>query len=167
MIRSIQDFEFVWSQEIEATQKILKHITDRSLSQAITPNNRTLGRLAWHLVTTIPKMMGRTGLTIAGTPHDAPMPATAREMFKAYNESAISLLDALKKHWTNESLNIQDDMYGQMWTRGQTLTVLIHHQIHHRGQMTVLMRQAGLDLPGIYGPTREEWAQYGMTEPSI
>ncbi|MBI4917058.1 MAG: damage-inducible protein DinB, partial [Acidobacteria bacterium] len=31
-------------------------------------------------------------------------------------------------------------------------------QIHHRGAMSVLVRQAGLVLPDIYGPTREQMA---------
>jgi uncharacterized damage-inducible protein DinB len=53
-------------------------------------------------------------------------------------------------------------MYGQRWKRGFTLTALVEHQIHHRGQMTVLMRQAGLRVPGIYGPAREDWASMGM-----
>ena len=52
-------------------------------------------------------------------------------------------------------------MYGQRWTRGFTLHALLEHQIHHRGQMTVLMRQAGLRVPGIYGPAREDWASHG------
>jgi len=42
------------------------------------------------------------------------------------------------------------------------LVSLITHQAHHRGQMTVLMRQAGLKVPGVYGPAREEWAAMGM-----
>ena len=42
-----------------------------------------------------------------------------------------------------------------------TLFYLIAHQTHHRGQMTVLMRQAGLRVPGIYGPAKEEWAAFG------
>jgi uncharacterized damage-inducible protein DinB len=53
-------------------------------------------------------------------------------------------------------------MYGDKWKRGQTLHALILHQAHHRGQMTVLMRQAGLPVPGIYGPSREEWEAFGM-----
>jgi uncharacterized damage-inducible protein DinB len=44
---------------------------------------------------------------------------------------------------------------------------LILHQVHHRGEMIVLMRMAGLAVPGIFGPTREEWAQYGMQPPSV
>jgi uncharacterized damage-inducible protein DinB len=59
----------------------------------------------------------------------------------------------------------EDDMYGEMWKRGFTLYNLITHQIHHRGQMTVLMRQSGLKVPGFYGPSFEEWAQYGMEAP--
>lgn len=31
----------------------------------------------------------------------------------------------------------------------------------------VLMRQAGLKVPGTYGPAKEEWQQYGMKEPKI
>ena len=42
------------------------------------------------------------------------------------------------------------------------LSALIRHEAHHRGQMTVLMRQAGLTVPGVYGPSREEWVAYGM-----
>jgi uncharacterized damage-inducible protein DinB len=47
-------------------------------------------------------------------------------------------------------------MYGEHWPRGLTLQALVFHEIHHRGAMTVLMRQAGLTVPGIYGPNREE-----------
>ena len=53
-------------------------------------------------------------------------------------------------------------MYGMSWKRGTTLSILVNHQAHHRGQMTVLMRQAGLMVPGVYGPAKEEWASMGM-----
>jgi uncharacterized damage-inducible protein DinB len=35
---------------------------------------------------------------------------------------------------------------------------LVRHLIHHRGQMSVLMREAGLIVPGVYGLSREETA---------
>jgi uncharacterized damage-inducible protein DinB len=167
MIRSIHDFEYQWSQELEATQKVFKHLTDKSLPQAVNPEGRTLGRLAWHITTTIPEMMGRTGLKIAGPDPESPLPSSAKEIFKAYNEAALSLLEQVKSQWTDATLEQKDDMYGQMWARGETLTSLIVHQIHHRAQMTVLMRQAGLAVPGIYGPAREEWAAFGMKPPEI
>lgn len=31
--------------------------------------------------------------------------------------------------------------------------------------MTVLMRQAGLPVPGIYGPAKEEWTTFGLEAP--
>jgi len=53
-------------------------------------------------------------------------------------------------------------MYGETWKRGMTLLYLMLHQAHHRGQITVLMRQAGLKVTGIYGPAKEEWQTMGM-----
>ena len=64
-------------------------------------------------------------------------------------------------------MEIEDDMYGEKWKRGMTLQGLIHHEIHHRAEMIVLMRLAGLPVPGLYGPTREEWTQYGMEPPVV
>jgi uncharacterized damage-inducible protein DinB len=167
MIRSIGDFDLLWSRELEATQKILKHLSDRSLSQRVDSEGRTLGRLAWHIVTTISEMMSRTGLTIAGPHPDAPVPAVAKDIFRAYNDAAVSLLGEVKSRWTDATLEETDEMYGEKWKRGAALTALVLHQTHHRGQMTILMRQAGLEIPGIYGPARQEWAAFGMKPPAV
>ena len=64
---------------------------------------------------------------------------------------------------TNADLEKEDTMYGEQWQRKVTLTSLVFHQIHHRAQIEVLMRQAGLRVPGLYGPSKEEWAAMGMT----
>ncbi len=167
MIRTIADFEYHWSQELEATQKVLKHLTDRSLSSSAAPDGRTIGRLAWHIVTSIPEMMGRTGLTIAGVAEHDPVPPGAKAIFKAYSDAAISLLEQVTTGWTDATLEQTDEMYGERWKRGQTLTALLLHQVHHRGQLTALMRHAGLAVPGVYGPAREEWAAFGMQPPQI
>lgn len=167
MIATISQFVYIWSQELEATQKLLKHLTDNSLSRSVGPGGRTLGRLAWHITTTIPEMMSRTGLTLAGPGPDDPVPGSAKEIFNGYNVAAISLLEQVRAGWDDGSLAVKDDMYGEMWPRGRTLMSLILHQVHHRGQMTVLMRQAGLEIPGLYGPARQEWEAYGMKPPEI
>ena len=33
---------------------------------------------------------------------------------------------------------------------------LLHHLIHHRGQLVLMCRMAGEAPPGLYGPNREE-----------
>jgi uncharacterized damage-inducible protein DinB len=167
MIRTIADFDRMWQAELEATQKIFKHLTNASLAQFVSPDDRTLGRLAWHITTSIPEMMQRTGLKIEEPSSDAPVPATAKEIFNAYNSAAASMLQQITNSWTDATLLQKDEMYGEQWERGFTLQVLIHHQIHHRGQMTVLMRQAGLSVPGIFGPSREEWSAFGMQPPAV
>jgi len=167
MIHTIAEFERIWVPELEATQKVLKHLTNASLSHAAGPEDRTLGRLAWHIILTLGEMMGRTGLKVTAPEEDAPVPATAREILQAYNAAAISLLEHVKSTWKDETLKVEDDMYGQRWSRAMTLQALIFHQIHHRAQMTVLMREAGLDVPGVYGPARQEWAAFGMQPPSV
>jgi uncharacterized damage-inducible protein DinB len=167
MFHTIDDFVYVWSQEIEATQKILKHLTDASLTREFSPDVRTLGRLAWHIVTTLPEMMERTGLTLVGPRPDDPIPATAKEIFRSYNEAAISLLDQIKGQWTDATLAQEDNMYGERWKRSATLAALVFHQVHHRAQMTVVMRLAGLEVPGIYGPAQQEWRKMGMTPPPV
>ena len=167
MIRTIDDFATLWKQETEATQRALNAMTDASLAQPVTNDHRTLGRIAWHLTGTSKEMMERTGLHVDGPPADSPVPTSAKTIAETYAKSAASLAEAVRKNWTDDTLNTVDDMYGEKWARAQTLLSLVLHQAHHRGQMNVLMRQAGLTPPGIYGPAKEEWAQWQMQAPAI
>lgn len=168
MFRRMADFEKTWAYESEQTLRVLRALTDIALGQRVAPQDRTLGRMAWHLAGSIGEMAGRTGLTIAGPAHDAPPLSTASGIAAAYERAAASLTSALQAGgWTDETLLVEDEMYGERWARGFTLFVLITHQAHHRGQMTVLMRQAGLAVPGVYGPARDEWASMGMQAPEV
>lgn len=162
MYRKIQDFQGLWAYETEATLKVFDALTDPSLSQQVEPTGRTLGRLAWHLVQTLSEMLGRTGLSVVGPGESDPVPTSAEEIAARFREAAESLARQIEERWSDSDLEVEDDMYGEMWKRGQTLAALVSHQTHHRGQMTVLMRQAGLKVPGVYGPSREEWAEFGM-----
>jgi uncharacterized damage-inducible protein DinB len=162
MIRTIEDFKNEWSYEIEATAKVLNNLNDLSLTQKVNAEGRELGRLAWHITTSIGEMLGRVGLQADAPEETVEPPASAKEISDAYERTARSAMDLVTQNWKDETLFLEDNMYGEMWKRGFTLSVLIHHQIHHRGQMTVLMRQAGLKVPGVYGPAREEWAAMGM-----
>jgi uncharacterized damage-inducible protein DinB len=164
----LKHFERAWAFESESTLKILRALTDSSLAQAVAPEERTLGRIAWHITTSVPEMMERTGLKLAGPAAHSPVPSTAAEIVAGYAAASASLLHALTSTgWSDETLQQKDEMYGEQWKRGFTLNVLVTHQAHHRGQMTVLMRQAGLKVPGVYGPAREEWAGMGIEPPPV
>jgi len=112
-------------------------------------------------------MMAKTGLTIKSVLPDAPLPTKAVAIQKAYASASRELLEQIKTGWTDQTLAVVDEMYGEKWPRGMPARVLLDHQTHHRGQMTVLMRQAGLTVPGVYGPAKEEWGAYGAPPPEI
>jgi len=162
---TLQAFLAEWKAESSATEKMMLALTDASLGQAVGPDARTLGRMAWHVAATIPEMMNLTGLGLPALPEKPPAKAAA--IAAAYGAAAAGLARALPAKWTDADLSREDPMYGETWTRAFTLRCLISHQIHHRGQMTVLMRQAGLRVPGVYGPAREEWVNMGMSPPEV
>lgn len=162
MFRTIEDFQKTWAYEAEMTGKTLLSLTDESLRQKAYDDGRTLGFLAWHLTITLGEMLALVGLTIDAPAVDSEGPASASEIVRIYGIGGKSVSDVVGKNWTADTLLIEDELYGETWSRGMTLFYLIAHQAHHRGQMTILMRQAGLRVPGIYGPAREEWAAFGM-----
>jgi uncharacterized damage-inducible protein DinB len=167
MYRKIDDFVKAWETESSSSQKLMDALTDSSLQQQVVDGHRSLGRVAWHIVTTIPEMMANTGLKLGAVAPDTPVPAKAAVIKQAYAVVAEELLKQVNSNWTDETLTVEDEMYGEKWARGKSARVLIDHQTHHRGQMTVLMRQAGLKVPGVYGPAKEEWAEFGAPAPEI
>lgn len=162
MFRKVEDFAAQWAGEREATLRLLRLLTDESLDQAVTPGGRTLGFLGWHITGTFREMLGRTDLEPEGPDIGDPVPGRAADIVAAYERASASVLEQVTDRWQDDMLGDMLDMYGERWTRGVVLESLIRHEAHHRGQMTVLMRQAELPVAGPYGPSREEWASYGM-----
>ena len=167
MFGSIDGFLKEWKDESQITASYLAALTDASLTQAITEGHRDLGRIAWHIAQTIPEMMHRTGLTFDGPEVDAPVPSASAAIADAYLQVSAAFAEAIDARWTDESLDLEDEMYGNQWKRGFTLTCLVSHEIHHRGQMSILMRQAGLRVPAGYGPAKEDWSKMEIPPPPI
>jgi uncharacterized damage-inducible protein DinB len=165
MYQTIQDFMNDWKYENEATLKVFKDLTDASLNQKVTLDGRSLGFLAWHIVISLGEMGEKAGLKVIAPPEHSSTPMNASDIVAAYEKAGVSVASEVKEKWNNAMLLELIDMYGKKWTRAATLSSLVKHQIHHRAQMTVLMRQAGLKVPGVYGPSREEWSQFKMPAP--
>ncbi|OCT16235.1 hypothetical protein A8709_02000 [Paenibacillus pectinilyticus] len=166
MFRTIADFVTEYTNESKTTQRVMDTLTDASLAQKITPELRSLGQLGWHIGTTIHEMISRTGLEFAAPEGEEHAPASALTIADTYRTSAAAAIDAIQSQWTDAKLSESSDMYGEQWLNGLTLRIFLSHEIHHRGEMIVLMRQAGLRVPDIYGPTREDWIERGM-EPLV
>ncbi len=162
MFTTIDDFLERWKYESEATIKVFKNLTDESLNQKVTEDGRSLGFIAWHITQTIGEMMSKTGITFSDFDEKASVPKHAIEITADYEKFSARLTNQIDETWKDEMLKDDLSMYGQIWKRASVLSSLIAHQAHHRGQMTVLMRQAGLKVPGVYGPSKEEWTTFGL-----
>ncbi|MCX6546895.1 MAG: DinB family protein [Geothrix sp.] len=172
MFRRVDDFKTIWQQEADKTLLVLGAIPDAAAHQAVDEGHRDLRRLAWHLVETLLELPHRLGLQVKGPVALGPdgyigaPPPTMAEIAAAYRAVSESLLDHVGS-WSNSELGRNFSLYGETWTGAFALQVLVAHQTHHRGQMTVLMRQAGLVVPGIYGPAKEGWAPLGLSAPKV
>ena len=156
MFAKVRHFVDLWRYESGETARVFAALSDDSLSQAVAPGHRNLGEIAWHLATAQRELAGKAGLTYDAPTHATPRPPTAREMHAAYVSAAAALAEAVQAQWTDDTLRERFEAYGIEWRKGLFLSVLLRHEIHHRGQMTVLMRQAGLRVPGVYGPSKDD-----------
>lgn len=164
MYHTLKEFTDEYKMESQSTLKLLNVLTTESLYKTVDGKVRSIGRLAYHIAHTVAEMISKTGLEI---PFELKNPAddssvTAAQIVKAYQDAVNQFLSQIETKWTDASLSQINNMYGEEWSNALTLSILLKHEIHHRGQLTVLMRLAGLVVPGIYGPAAEEWAMFGM-----
>jgi len=162
MYRLMDDFNKDWKYETDITVKTFANLTDESLNQKVTPDGRDLGFIAWHIVVSLGEMLSKAGLAPDAPPEDSERPNSAEEIINAFKAAADSVINEISSKWNDEELLVSLNMYGEDWQKGYILWAMLKHQAHHRAQMTVLMRQAGLKVPGAYGPAKEEWESYGM-----
>lgn len=164
MYSKIAEFIYDWQQESNATIKLFEKITNDKLFQRVYPEGRSLGFIAWHIVYTVGEMLHTVGISLDGFEVNEEMPNDIKLMIDKYKKFSQSLIENISK-MNDDKLEEEFQVYGEIWKFKDLLKGLVFHQIHHRGQLTVLMRQVGLPVIGIYGPSKEEWAQFGMEAP--
>lgn len=150
------------NQEAPATRRLLERVPQEKLGWKPHPKSRTLGALALHIA------MLPMGITELITPavseapgsHEAE-PKSVDEILSMFDRS-VATANAKVKSWGDEGLQVP----WQMTKNGRTLielpraamlrTILLNHWYHHRGQLTVYLRELDVPLPGIYGPTADD-----------
>lgn len=146
-----------WQSEHELTIKVIRAIPDDALATRAGRKGKTLGEMAWHLAAS-ERWFVVDGLGVETAedhvPRDEP-PATAEAMADAFEASHADLFAGVEgrdEAWFAEEVDLHD------WTitRIGALDLLQRHAIHHRGQMTTLLRIAGAWVPAVYGPTADD-----------
>lgn len=156
MYRKLNDFLTEWTQSTAGTTAVLRALEDDKLDQSITEGHNSLGWLGWHLVNSPVFFTNLIGIQLASPYDPDQVPEKASDISEAYEHIAKLVVETVKEQMTDESLAEKVDNFGGPASKGSILRMLISHEIHHRGQMTVLLRQAGLEVPGVMGPTKED-----------
>ncbi|KMK76677.1 hypothetical protein AB990_13140 [Alkalihalobacillus pseudalcaliphilus] len=139
---------------------VLRNLTNETLSQSIVEDHNSLGWLSWHLVVSISSLGQLAGISFSSVKQQADNPNDAEQILATYQQVTKDVNHFVDSNWTDQNLAKEIDMYGEAMTVGRLLQLVLLHQTHHRGQMTVLMRQAGLKVPGLFGPTKEDLEAY-------
>lgn len=167
MYVTISDFIKEWNKEAILTQKVLDGLTDDSLKQQVYPEGRTLGRILWHFTTSIPNYLNKFGVKMDQVDNAENVPKTAKEIAETFKRVSDQAAEAIEQQWTDDSLKQIQIAFGREETNASILMGLIKHIVHHRGQATILIRQAGLKPFGVYGPPKEDWIPLGMGNPPL
>ena len=157
-----EQFLATWEMEAKNTLRMLESLPADQYDYRPDMSGRSLGELAWHLAETDGYMTYglETGSFDFGMkPPNLDRPREVKALAPGYarvHEEAVARVSKLKpadfdrklKFFTGEEMRIGDILWG----------ALLHHLIHHRGQLCLMNRLAGGKSPGLYGPNREETA---------
>jgi uncharacterized damage-inducible protein DinB len=149
-------------QEAGTTRRVLERVPGDQLNWRPHPKSMTLGQLALH-VATVP---GGVAEIATQSPFQVPeftrpSATSAAELVPALDSSvarARELLGALDDAALAAPWKLMNGNREVMTIpRAAVLrSIMLNHWYHHRGQLSVYLRQLGVPLPSIYGPSADE-----------
>jgi uncharacterized damage-inducible protein DinB len=154
----IQELE----QEAKTTRRVLERVPEDRLTWKPHEKSMSLGQLALHVATTpgaVAEISRKSPFPMGQ--FTQPAAASAAELIPALDESVAKARDILR--------GMQDADLGQTWRAvdgarevmaipvGALLrSIMLNHWYHHRGQLSVYLRQLEVPVPSIYGPSADE-----------
>src|ERR1041384_42937 len=159
----LQSFFERWDAEARKTLNLLRALPAGQYDFRPDAGGRSLGELAWHLAeaegyvtygieqgtfergTKPPGLERPLSVEALAPGNDQGQPGAVTRALRL----GPSDLDRTLKYFDGKTRSVRDLLWSAM----------LFHNIHHRGQLSVLCRLAGGTVPGMYGPNREEMAR--------
>lgn len=150
--------------EAIATRRVLERVPEDKLAWRPHEKSFSLGQLAMH-VATIPGALAQVSametFNVKGRDVPRPSAASTAELLGALDQSLAQAHeivgpmdgDALATPW---KLVDGDQLLLTIPRASFLRSIMLNHWYHHRGQLTVYLRQTGALVPGIYGPSADE-----------
>jgi uncharacterized damage-inducible protein DinB len=149
-------------QEAKTTKRVLDRIPEDKLSWKPHPKSYSLGQLALHIAS-VPGNVAALAVpdTKEASNFSQPQPRSRQEVLDTFSKSLESAKETLKK--------MDDARLMSTWTLtkngkvvmsvpriGFIRSILMNHNYHHRGQLSVYLRMLDVQVPSIYGPSADE-----------
>ena len=155
MISKIEHFLGHYAMESEITSRVLAAVTDGALGTEHIAGESNLGDLCYHVAISPTYLLREIGIEMPEFEHHAPAGINCAQFVQIHND-VTAKARAQTANLSPEDLQEVHNVFGQMeMNKGMMLGLILSHEVHHRGQISVLMRQAGLVVPSIYGPNHE------------
>lgn len=160
---TVEELLLELDQEAPKTRRALERVPEDQLSWRPHEKSLSLGQLALH-VATLPGAIAAVAAqpTFEASP-DRPRPSakSVAELLTALDESVARARELIG--------GMTDTGLGEPWRmmhagreimclpKGAVLrSILFNHWYHHRGQLSVYLRQTGALVPAIFGPSADE-----------
>jgi uncharacterized damage-inducible protein DinB len=149
-------------QEAQTTKRVLDRIPEDKLTWKPHPKAFSLGQLALHIAS-VPGSVAAAAVpdSMEAPNCSQPEAKSRQEVLDTFSKSLESAKDALKK--------MDDARLMSMWSLtkngkvvmsipriGFIRSILMNHNYHHRGQLSVYLRILDIPVPSIYGPSADE-----------
>ena len=150
----------VWEQESQKTISLLKCLPRDQYDFRPDPGGRSLGELAWHLAegdAYITHGIERGQFDFAVKPAGIERPRKVEDLASGYERIHRDAVERVKKLKPADlDRPIEFFTLGPLPIRDLLWSLVLMHNIHHRGQLVLMCRLAGGTPVGVFGPTREQ-----------
>jgi len=148
--------------EARATRRVLERVPGDRLNYRPHEKSMSLGQLALH-VAIVPGALAQLSRKspVQVFEFKQPSPQTAAELVPALDQSlaqAHDVLGAMDDASLAEQWRLVD---GDREVMSQPVGIMLralmlNHWYHHRGQLCVYLREVGVPVPSVYGPSADE-----------
>ena len=154
----IQELE----QESKTTRRVLERVPGDRLGWKPHEKSMSLGQLALHVATTpggVSDMVRQSPMPVPQFVQ--PSATSAAELVPALEQSVAKATENLRAIGDAGLAGmfrvVQGDTDVMAMPVGAVLRfIMLNHWYHHRGQLSVYLRELGVPVPSIYGPSADE-----------